>query len=321
MATAKQVSLERLEILAHVAELYFVQGLNQAQIAQRTSYSRSMISRLLSEARDRGVVEIRIHHPLRRAAALEQTFQSRFGLKQVRIVEVSPTTNDAQARVGMLAAQVVSECVQDDDIVGVAWGSTLSTVASALRTQLRRGVRVVQMLGSVGTRTPELDGVDIARRIARAFGATYLTLPAPLLTSDERTSEALLRDERIREVLALARRARIALVGIGAVDPAHSALVQSGFLKPSQAVETRKAGAVGDVCAIPFDIDGRLLDLPWTRRRVGIDPSSLMRIPLRIGIAQGEVKAQAILGALRSRLINALVTDDLTAAAILRESA
>ncbi len=321
MPTAKHVSLERLEVLAHIAELYFVQGLNQAQIAQRTSYSRSMISRLLSEARDRGVVEIRIHHPLRRAIALEQSFQSRFGLKQVRIVEISPTSNDVGMRVGMLAAQVLSEVLGDDDILGVAWGSTLSVVASVLRHQLRRGVRVVQMLGSVGTRVPELDGADIARRIARAFNATYFTLPAPLLTSDERTSEALLRDERIREVLALARRAKIALVGIGASDPAHSALVQSGFLKASHTAEMRKAGAVGDVCAIPFDVDGRLLDLSWTRRRVGIDASSLMRIPLRIGVAYGEAKAQAILGALRSRLINTLITDDFTAAAVLRENA
>ena len=241
MTAVNHLSDERLEMLAQIAELYFVRGLNQAQIAERTSYSRSMISRLLTEARDQGVVEIRIHHPLRRSTTLERALQSRFDLVHVRVIEDHHLgESETLRRVGALAAGLLADLVQDGMTVGVSWGSTLLAVTDALRGQPRSQVHVVQMIGSLGTRLPELDGADLARRIARAFNATYVTLPAPMLTSDEQTREALSRDERIREVFAQIRRAQLALVGIGSVDPEHSALVRAGFLKPRQSLEMQR---------------------------------------------------------------------------------
>ncbi len=320
MTAVNHLSDERLEMLAQIAELYFVRGLNQAQIAERTSYSRSMISRLLTEARDQGVVEIRIHHPLRRSTTLERALQSRFDLVHVRVIEDHHLgESETLRKVGALAAGLLADLVQDGMTVGVSWGSTLLAVTDALRGQPRSQVHVVQMIGSLGTRLPELDGADLARRIARAFNATYATLPAPMLTSDEQTREALLRDERIREVFAQIRRAQLALVGIGSVDPEHSALVRAGFLKPRQSLEMqRQAGAVGDVCAIPFDAQGRVLNLPISKRVMSVDAPMLMRIPVRLGVACGQAKTLPVLGALRSGLVNALVIDEATAASVLR---
>ncbi len=322
MAAMNQVSEERLEMLAQIAELYFVQGLNQAQIAEQTSYSRSMISRLLTEARDQGVVEIRIHHPQRRSMTLERALQSQFDLVHARVVEDHHLGEvEMMHKVGALAANLLLDLVRDGMTIGVSWGSTLLAVTDALRDQPRQQVHVVQMIGSLGTRMPELDGADLARRIARALNASYSTLPAPLLTSDEQTREALLRDERIREVFTQVRRAQLALVGIGSAQPEHSALVRAGFLKPRQSLEMqRQAGAVGDVCAIPFDVRGRILDLPISRRVMSVDATTLMRIPVRLGVACGEAKTLPVLGALRSGLVNALVTSATTAAAVLRHA-
>lgn len=322
MAAVNHLPDERLEMLAQIAELYFIRGLNQAQIAERTNYSRSMISRLLTEARDQGVVEIRIHHPLRRSAMLEHALQSCFDLVHVRVMEDHHLSEaETLRKVGVLAANLLADLVRDGMTIGVSWGSTLLAVTDALRGQPRSQVHVVQMIGSLGTRLPELDGADLARRIARAFNATYATLPAPMLTSDEQTREALLRDERIREVFTQIRRAQLALVGIGSVDPEHSALVRAGFLKPRQSLEMqRQAGAVGDVCAIPFDAQGRILNLPIGKRVMSVDASTLMRIPVRLGVACGQAKTLPVLGALRSGLVNALVTDEATASAALRRA-
>jgi deoxyribonucleoside regulator len=320
MATMNHVSDERLAMLAQIAELYFVRGLNQAQIAAQTSYSRSMISRLLTEARDQGVVEIRIHHPLRRSMTLERELQSHFKLEHVRVVESThPVEADALHKVGTMAANLLADLVADGMTIGVSWGSALLAVADALRPQPLSQMHVVQMIGSLGTRLPEMDGADLTRRIARAFNATYATLPAPLLTSDEHTRDGLMRDERIREVFAQIRRAHIALVGIGSVQPEHSALVRAGFLKARQSLEMqRQAGAVGDVCAIPFNAQGRILDLPISRRVMSVDAATLMRIPIRLGVACGEAKVLPVLGALRSHLVNAVVTDETVAIGVLR---
>ncbi len=307
-------------MLAQIAELYFVHGLNQEQIARKTNYSRSMISRLLSEARDQGIVEIRVHHPLRRAVSLERDLQASFGLEHVRVLESGRVfQSDALGRVGTLAAGLLAELIRDEMTIGVSWGSALAAVAGALRPQPRSGVYVVQMIGSLGTRLPEIDGAELTRRIARAFSAKYATLPAPLLVGDEQTRDGLMRDAHIREVFALLRRAQLALVGIGSVHPDHSALVKTGFLRPRQSLEMqRQAGAVGDVCAIPFDINGRILELPISRRVMSVDAPTLTRIPIRLGVAAGEAKIEPVLGALRSGLVNALVTDEVVAAGILR---
>ncbi|MCS6773899.1 MAG: sugar-binding transcriptional regulator [Anaerolineae bacterium] len=319
MSSHKQVSTERQEMLAHIAELYFVRGLNQSEIAERTSYSRSMISRLLTEARNQGIVEIRIHHPLRRSIALEGTLQRTFNLHDVRVVEASATHNgDALHRVGMMAAHLLGELLREGITIGVSWGSALSATVDSMRQRFCPQAHVVQMIGSLGTRLPNMDGAEIARQLARAIGATYTTLPAPMLVGDEGTRDGLLRDARIREVFAQARRAAVALLGIGAIEPAHSALVRAGFVKPRESLEMQHAGAVGDVCAIPVDLHGRVLSLPISRRVIGVDAQTLSQIHTRIGIACGEVKVKPILGALRSRLINVLVTDEATASAVLK---
>ena len=58
------VSYERLELLATVADLYYIERCSQAEIANRLGYSRSAVSRLLSEAHDRQLIEIRVNHPM-----------------------------------------------------------------------------------------------------------------------------------------------------------------------------------------------------------------------------------------------------------------
>ncbi|TFH33628.1 MAG: sugar-binding transcriptional regulator, partial [Anaerolineales bacterium] len=98
--------------------------------------------------------------------------------------------------------------------------------------------------------------------------------------------------------------------------PAMSSLVRAGYLTPKEIRVVAQAGAVGDVCAVHFDIHGNILDIPIAARVIGVSESDLRKIPFRLGVAGGAVKAPAILGALRSGLISALVTDDLAVRSI-----
>ena len=49
---------ERLRILTDISEMYYIQGKTQSQIAHVLNFSRSTVSRLLTEARQEGIVEI-----------------------------------------------------------------------------------------------------------------------------------------------------------------------------------------------------------------------------------------------------------------------
>jgi deoxyribonucleoside regulator len=313
------VNKDRFDLLSRVASMYYEDAMTQHEISTRLGYSRSAISRLLTEARQKGVVEIRVFHPLVRSNRLEQRLRQCYDLHDARVlVADSLPYGKMLRRLGELGAQLVEQVVKEHATLAVSWGTSLYEVASALRPPRYPDVTVVQLVGSLGTPDPLIDGPELARWFARLYGGRYQTLSAPLIVESAAVRDALMRDRRVGEVLNRARAGDVAVVGIGSVDPAISSLVRAGYLTVEEIDEVAACGAVGDVCAIHFDEWGNLLlDIPISQRVVGVEAEVLRQIPLVLGVAGGEVKARAVLGALRSGLINALVTDDAAAQRVL----
>lgn len=312
------MDIERQELLVTIASLYFEENLTQTGIAKRTGYSRSMVSRLLTEARRQGIVEIVIHPPLARRADLEEALQSAFDLKEVRVLARGALSYEAMLqRLGKLGARWVEAFVQEPMEMGISWGTGLSALVKALSPQKQIDIKVAQVIGALGTSDPTIDGFELARELARKFGGQYEILPAPLVVESESIQRGLIQDRRVRRVLSRAEKMDLVMVRIGTLDPKRSSLVRSGFLTTEQLDELVDAGAVGDVCAIHFDIDGKIVDTPLTRRVVGIQYETLKRIPARLGISGGREKALSILGALRAGMVNVLITDDVAATGVL----
>jgi len=321
VAREAEMTENRDELLARVAGLYYEDGWTQEQISARLGYSRSSISRLLTEARRSGIVEIHVHYPLERVPGLEQRLQSQFDLHGARVLRSQGLAYaEMLRRLGNLGARWLEENLTGSSILGISWGTALYEVASALRPVPGTGVRVVQMIGSATSRDHEVDGPGLARAFARRLDGQYYTLPAPWLVNDCRVRAALMEDRRIREILDLAAQADMALVGIGVTDSALSSMVRAGYLSVEQAGALKSLGAVGDVCGHHFDLQGGLMDIPQAGYAIGIGAEVLRGLPCVIGVAGGEAKAPAILGALRARLVNALITDDLAARQVLELS-
>jgi len=309
---------DRLELLARIAGLYYEDRLTQEEIAQQTGYSRSMISRFLTEARDLNVVEVKVNYPLGRQRELEQRLQAALDLKGVRVLSRG-TLDYAQMmrRLGTLAARAVEELVQDNTIIGVSWGMGVWELTNALRPQHRAGVHIVQMMGALAASEPETDGPELARRLARIFSGRYTTLPMPLIVDSESISQSLREDQRFKRVMMYCQEAQLALIGAGTVDPERSSMLRAGYLSDEQLQELRDAGAVGDVCALHYNLRGELIDAPLTRRMVTIDAPTLKAIPTKLAVAGGQYKAATVLGACRAGFIDMLVTDDVAANSLL----
>ena len=96
---------EKRNMLASVANLYYNAEMTQNQIAERFFTSRSKISRMLKEARQLGIVEIKILEPWDRNIELEQEFMKRFSLKDVRVISTKES-NDTMVlqKLGEVAA-------------------------------------------------------------------------------------------------------------------------------------------------------------------------------------------------------------------------
>jgi DNA-binding transcriptional regulator LsrR (DeoR family) len=312
---------ERLELLARIASLYYEDELTQNEISARLGYSRSCISRLLSEARREGIVEIQVHHPLERMRALERALQERFDLRDVRVFQSNGCAYPQMlARLGTLAARLLEEKIREDSVLGISWGTALYEVVHALRPRYAPQVKVVQLIGSTSTEDHQVDGPGLARALARAFEGRYYTLPAPWLVEDRNLRDALMNDRRLREVLDLAEQVDIAVLGVGTTDPSLSSFFRAGYLTLEETRALLAMGIVGDVCGQHFTLEGTVLDIPVAGYVFGVSVETLRSIPCAVGVAGGLAKSPAILGALRSRMINTLVTDDSAAREALRLS-
>jgi deoxyribonucleoside regulator len=309
---------DRLKVLAEVAVLYYEDGLTQGEIARKLDISRSNISRLLAEARQKGVVDIRINYPWGTSPSLQAELMDRFALRVARVLKADRMDYKWTLRgLGALAARYLEGILKAGHTLAISWGTAVHEVVSALPPR-KLGIEVVQMIGAVGSGDPLIDGPELARVLAQTLGGRYRYLHAPLMVKDEKVRQALLKEQRISETLELARRADIALVGIGSVEPSVSSLIRAGYIDEEELEATHQKGAVGDICACQFDVYGRVLDIELNRRVVGIDLESLKRIDCVIGVAGGVLKAPAILGALRGRFVDVLVTDEKAAEEVLQ---
>jgi DNA-binding transcriptional regulator LsrR (DeoR family) len=309
----------RQAVLAEVATLYWVDKLNQEQIARQIGRSVPTVSRLLAEAEAAGIVEVRIRYPTTVEPDLQAELTARFGLQLARVL-ADATTDPARllAQLGELAARHLTTILADGMTISVGWGTTLYEVVQALRPALYRDVRVAQALGSLGSKLPAIDNHLITRLLADRVGGSPHFLPAPMIVESEAVRAALLADRQVRETLEIGRRADLALVGIGVAEPDLAGMYRAGYIDDAMLDGIRAAGAVGDVLVDFFDRAGRRLDLPVTRRVIGLGLDDLVATPMSIGIAGGTRKAAAILGALRAGLLHVLITDEAAARAVIR---
>src|SRR5271169_2749891 len=130
-----------------VAKMYYYQGLTTEKIAVEMNISRPTISRLLSFAREKGLVEITVRDSDEYLNSLEQEIKEKYGIANVHIVSV-PEVGDEQSwlhRVAHFAANYLNSLIEDNQILGLSWGTTLSTVGRYLVPKTLKDLDIVQL--------------------------------------------------------------------------------------------------------------------------------------------------------------------------------
>jgi DNA-binding transcriptional regulator LsrR (DeoR family) len=119
-------------------------------------------------------------------------------------------------------------------------------------------------------------------------------------------------------VLARARAADIAMVGIGTVGTGSSNEIVDGLgLGAAERKAFLAAGPVGDTCCRFFDAHGRPIRGVVHDRVIAVELEELAAIPTVVGVATGAEKAPGVLGAIRGGIIDGLITDASLALALL----
>lgn len=315
-----QLSRERSSLLADVAEWYYIDGLKQSEIASKIGVDRSMVSRMLAEARLQNIVEIRIHRPISTNRELEKGLIQSFGLNKACVLEVLDDDYDQLLKqLGEAGAMLLKDYLHPGITLGLSWGTGVSAVVDAFEQPNLVSMQIVQLVGALGAQNSVYDGHGLVQRLAQEIGCQGYFLNAPFIVDRPDIVQALLSNQNVAEAMSLAKNCDVALVGVGSTEPEYSSFYQAGYVPLEELICLRESGMVGDICGRHFNLEGESPELDFHKRIVTISEEDLRNIPIRIAVAGGIGKAEAILGALRAGYINILVTDDQVAKKLLED--
>lgn len=303
-------------MLGRVARLYYEFDLTHQEIADLLGVSRIRVTRALAEARRTGVVQIEVHTDEALFVDEEVALAARYGLAHVW---VAPTNPENQADpIARLAANCVLNLISKGMSVGVGLSTTLALTTSYVSSPSRVAADFIPFQGTnPGLVVPPTPS-NIAYELARKFGGSSHDMAVPVLPRARETAEMLRSEPDVQRAFEMARACDLALVGVGGSTPGSSIML-TGTLTEEQAAELIAAGAVGDINAHFFDKDGLPVDSPVTELLLALSLRSFVKIPVRIGIAGGPDKVEALRAALRGKLLTGLVTDVETARKLLTD--
>src|SRR5713101_1607637 len=277
----------RLDEAARAGWLYFIAGQTQDEIAKMLQVSRASAQRLVSLCLAERLITFRLEHPIAACMELAARLKDLFHLVYCEVVPTDPAAPLAAAGIAERAANVLDSTLRTEKPMIVALGT-----GRAVRAAVER-----------------VSPIDRTK-------ARHYPIPLPFLMSSAGERDQMLRIDPIAKVRAVAAKADLRLVGIGQMDQSAQVHVD-GFVSREELFEMMRLGAVGELTGWAFDAQGRIID-GGTNRRLTSIPPQVPAEAMTIGAAVGLAKVSAIGAALKGRLINGLITDEVTASAILK---
>jgi DNA-binding transcriptional regulator LsrR (DeoR family) len=303
------------QLATRAAWLYFVSGLTQAQIGKKLGLNRIRVNRLLAQAREQGLVQIRVTGRLAECVELEERLKARFDLEEATVVPTPPEQTLVPYVIGTAAGATLAARLRDGMSVGVGWGRTLRLSLQSVPRKSMRRLSVVSLLGGL-TRGAAMNPHETASHLADLLGASCYYIAAPALTDTDATRQVLMAQPMIRDVFERGEKVDLAFISVGEMSSTNT-MTRIGLVNRQDVRELAEAHAVGDICVHWIDDEGRIVDHPLNSRAVAMHPSRLKDIPCVILASGGRNKIGSVHGALHAGLVDVLVTDEMTAAGVL----
>ena len=308
--------LNELRMIARVAQMYHVDNQRQAYIAQHLRISQATVSRMLKRAQEEEIVRTTVVAPSGTYADLEAGLRRKYGLSEAIVVECSEDRDRAiMARIGEAAAHFIEATLQTDEVIGVSsWSETILKMVDNIHPMKSgKAKSVVQTLGGMGDPTVQIHATQLTTRLAKLTGAEAHLLSAPGVAQSREAKLVLLGDTYVRETMELFEKVTLSIVGIGAIAPSDMLARSGNVFAARELAAVKDAGGVGDIGLRFFDAEGHPVRTPLDERVIGMTLDELSKTDRVIALAGGQSKTRAIHGALKTNVIDLLVTDKFTA--------
>ena len=312
-----QKKVDKLDLAARAGWLYYVAGYTQEEIASQFGISRQSAQRMVSLSVSEKLIKVRLDHPVANCMELAKQLKEKYSLKECEVVPA--VTKDVSTNVGLgqAGAQIMEKYLESKEplIIGLGTGRVLSMIANELSPMDGSHHRLLSLVGNMAN-DGSASSQEVVSKIADKINAKYYPMPLPLIVSTKEERDLLHNQQSTKNVLALAKKVDISFVGIGQID-GTAPMYKDKFITKEELNSLLKSNAVGEIIGWAFDVDGKIIDSDTNQRLTSI-PIHKNPEKLVIGIAAIEPKFAAIKAALKGKLINGLITNEVCAKALLK---
>jgi DNA-binding transcriptional regulator LsrR (DeoR family) len=306
----------KLDLAAHAAWLYYIAGNTQEEIATKLNVSRQAAQRLVALAVSEKLIKFRLDHPLSECIALAESLRDKFELAMCEVVPTDAANRENLTGIGVCGATHLETYLvnKTPTVIAFSSGRTLRAMVDQISSMYQPQHKIVSIIGNM-SQYGRAGRYEVVIHLADRVGSQVYPVPTPVVATSVEERELLQTQRSFVAVKILVEQAKATYVGIGQIawnGPLHN----DGFINDNELTELIELGAVGEIAGWAYDQQGILLTQGTNSRVAGIPLEQPAR-RLTIGLASGVKKADAILAALRGKLITGLITDEAAAEAIL----
>ncbi|WP_440897418.1 sugar-binding transcriptional regulator [Amphibacillus sp. Q70] len=305
--------------VAKAAYLYFIEGMNQEQIAKEMEIYRTTVSRMITQAKKEGIVEIKIQNFDPEVFKLEYHVKNKYHLKHIEIVptEEHDSISEKEENLSVAAANWIKKHINDNDVVGLSWGASVGNAVNRIENRYLENTVFVPIVGGPSHINSRYHVNTLVYELARKFHGESLFINATVVQETKQLAEGIFNSKYFQELRAYWAKLSMVIIGVG--GPLSYKKSQWRDLLDHEDYEDLKLReAAGDCCCRFFDQHGKILKGRLDQRTIGLSLEELAKIPSSVAVARGKVKAKSILALLRKGYINTLITDQETVMEILR---
>ena len=296
------ISEEKQKKLAYVARRYYLDDWKQSDIAKELGVSRPLVSRMLAEAREHGVVEIRIHDPEARQGQLVEQLRRSTSIRDGVLVEDGRDDDATNQLLSQGAVQLLWQLRSRR--LGIGWGHLIGQLVTWLESHPQLGSTVTDicpLVGNASIPARNYQSNENVRLIAQQLGAAPHFIYLPALPDSLEDTQLLCSSEIYRQIQTQWDKMDTALVNIGNYpsSPDFASLVRYGDL-------LQQEHTCGRLLVYYFNPQGKVIQSEQDFA-IQIPLEQLRRCPNIIGVCSANTSVRALQGALKTGLFTHLV--------------
>ena len=297
-------------LMSEVATLYYKKNMTQQEIAETLHLSRQTVSKLLNDAIEEKIVEIIIHDPEKDCKELEKQICAAFGIRSCVVCSVSGRNASVHRLMTVNAAvdYILPILQKGNQKIALSWGRTIEELIQTLPKTFTTGNTVFPLFGATDNENSYFSSNELARKMADKLDATPKCAWFPYMADSEGDSALLRQLDYYKQMQEMWDTADLAILGIGNTEILDIFGKTFGYSNIHNQ-------AVGDIATHFFDQNGKFVNLYSNTLCASVD--NIRSAKESVAIACGKEKAEAIAGALRTKMIDTLITDEYTARKIL----